>query len=128
MDIFKIIAVGILTTICTIVMKQFKPELAIFVTIAGSIVMIFLILSEIGPIIEDYKAILAKTNINSNIFSCVLKVIGIGYLAEFASGICVDAGVNSIAQKILLAGKVLILIVCLPVINNLIEIILDLIP
>ena len=128
MDIFKIIAVGILTTICTIVMKQVKPELAIFVTIAGSIVMIFLILSEISPIIEDYKAILAKTNINSNIFSCVLKVIGIGYLAEFASGICSDAGVNSIAQKILLAGKVLILIVCLPVINNLIEIILDLIP
>lgn len=128
MDIFKIIAVGILTAICTIVIKQVKPELSIFVTITGSIVMIFMILSSVSPIIQNYKEILAKTNINANIFSCVIKVIGIGYLAEFAGGICADAGVSSIAQKILLAGKILVLVVCLPVIQNLIEIIINLVP
>ena len=44
MDIFKIIAVGLITTVCVVILKQVKPELCIFVGIAGSLVIIFLIL------------------------------------------------------------------------------------
>ena len=74
------------------------------------------------------KFLLEKTGLNTGIFTNVLKVIGVGYLVEFAGDICNDAGVGSISQKILLAGKILIIIMCLPVIKNLIDIILEFIP
>ena len=128
MDIFKIIAIGIITVICSVLLRQIKPELSIFVVIVGSIIMIFMVLQSVSSVIGSYQSILENTNINPTIFSCVFKIIGIGYLTEFAGDVCVDAGVNSIAQKISFAGKVLIFITCLPVIENLLAIIMSLLP
>ena len=42
-------------------------------------------------------------------------MIGIAYLAEFASGICKDAGYSFLAGQIELAGKLTILTISLPV-------------
>ena len=128
MDLFKIIAIGIITVICTILMKQIKPEISIFVVIVGSIVIIFMILESVGSVLNGYRYLLEKTGIDPTIFGCVLKIIGIGYLTEFACDICTDAGVGSIAQKIGLAGKILIFITCLPIVENLLKIILALLP
>ena len=128
MDIVKVIAVGIITAICVVILKQVKPELSILAIIAGSVIILFLILEAVGGVFVEYKSLLDKTGLNSGIFTSVLKVIGVGYLVEFAGDICTDAGVPSVSQKILLAGKILILIMCLPVIKNLIEIILEFIP
>lgn len=128
MDLFKIIAIGIITVVCTILMKQIKPEISIFVVITGSIIILFMILQSLGSVFADYKYLLEKTSINPTIFGCVLKIIGIGYLTEFACDICSDAGVNSISQKISLAGKILIFITCLPIVENLLKIILALLP
>ena len=128
MDIFKIISIGIITVVCAVLIKQVKPELYIFVIIVGSLVMIFMILESVASVMQSYTSLLQKININPTIFSCVIKIIGIGYLTEFASDICVDAGVNSISQKINLAGKILILITCIPIIENLLNIVLSLLP
>lgn len=128
MDIFKIVAIGLVTTVCVVILKQLKPELAIFAGIAGSLVIIFLILQSIGAVFDDYKVMLDKTGINTGIFSTVLKIIGIGYIVEFSGGLCAEAGVKVVADKILFAGKILILVMCMPVIQNLIEIVLNLVP
>ena len=128
MDIFRIIAVGIITVICTVLLKQIKPELSIFSVIVGSVIILFMVLQSVGDVIGNYKNLLEKTSINPTIFSCVFKIIGIGYLTEFAGDICDDAGVGSIGQKINFAGKVLIFITCLPIVENLITIVLALLP
>ena len=128
MDIFKIIAVGIITVICAVILKQVKPELAIMVSIAGSLTIVLLILSSVTNLFGSYRNLLEKTGLSGNLFTCVLKVIGVGYLVEFSSGICVEAGVSSVANKILLAGKVLILMMCMPVLQSLIDVVLKLVP
>lgn len=128
MDIFKIIAVGLITTVCAIVLKQVKPELSVFVGISGALIILFLVLDGAGDLFSNYKTMLDKTGISTSVFTCVLKIIGIGYLVEFCSGICAEAGVKLVAEKILFAGKILILIMCMPVLNSLLEIILELVP
>ena len=128
MEIVKVIAVGIVTAVCVVVLKQIKPELSVLAIIAGSIIILFLILQAVGDTFLEYKYLLEKTGLNTGVFTSVLKMIGIGYLVEFAGDICTDAGVPSVSQKILLAGKILILIMSLPVIKNLLEIILEFIP
>lgn len=128
MGIFKIIAVGIITVICAVILKQVKPELAIMVSIAGSLTIVLLILSSVTSLFGSYRNLLEKTGLSGNLFTCVLKVIGVGYLVEFSSGICAESGVSSVANKILLAGKVLILIMCMPVLQSLIDVVLKLVP
>jgi len=122
-DIVKIIGVALLTTFAVLVLKPTKPEIAALVSIAGGIIVLLMFVNSLSGVIINITSIVSRTGIKSEVFSALLKIIGIGYLTEFAAGICNDAGNNSMAQKVLLAGKVIILVLALPIINNLIEIV-----
>ena len=97
--IFKIIGIGIITVFSYIVIKQLKPEFAIIVGLAGSIILLFSISDSIISVINSFASLVEKTGINIELFSLVLKIIGIGYLTEFAANLCMDSGCNSIADK-----------------------------
>ena len=128
MDIVKIIGVAILTTFAVLVLKPTKPEVAAIVSIAGGVLVLLMFIDALGGVISSMTAIVQRTGIKSEVFSALLKIIGIGYLTEFASGICKDAGNESMAQKVILAGKVIILVLSLPIINNLIDIVVGIVP
>jgi stage III sporulation protein AD len=123
MDIVKIIGVALLTTFAVLVLKPTKPEIAALVSVAGGILVLLMFVESLSGVIQNITAIVTRTGIKSEVFTALLKIIGIGYLTEFAAGICTDAGNGSMAQKVLLAGKVIILVLALPIINNLIEIV-----
>ena len=108
MDIVKVVSVGIITVIATIIVKQVKPEIAVLIILAGSIVIIAIILNMLQGIFGNFMSIFNKTGINSSLFKPVLKIVGIGYLCEFGANLCIDGGCNSIADKILLCGKITI--------------------
>ena len=50
----------------------------------------------------------------TTLFTTMLKVTGIAYIAEFAVQACKDAGETGIASKIELSAKILILGMCAP--------------
>ena len=128
MDIAKIIGIALVTTFAVMVLKPTKPELAAIVSIAGGVIVLLMAVDALAAVLGNFSAIVNRTGINSEIFSALLKIIGIGYLADFAAGICSDAGNNSMAQKVSLAGKVIILVLALPIIDNLIQIIIGILP
>ena len=128
MDIVKIIGVAILTTFAVLVLKPTKPEVAAIVSVAGGLIVLLMFVDALGGVISQMSAIVNRTGIKSDIFSSLLKIIGVGYLTEFAAGICNDAGNQSMGQKVILAGKVIILVLALPIVNNLIEIVVGMVP
>ena len=119
----KIIGIAIITTIAVLIIKQLKPELAVFVGLVGSIIIVIYIVNMIGGVLTIFDTMASKTGIDKELFLVILKIIGVGYLTEFSANLCQDAGVSSIADKIMLAGKVVIMIMALPIINNLLEIV-----
>jgi len=123
MDIVKVIGIALLTTFAVLVLKPTRPEIAAIVSIAGGVIVLLMFLNPLGGVIGSMTAIVNRTGIKSDIFAALLKIIGIGYLTEFAAGICTDAGNQSMAQKVILAGKVIILVLALPIVNNLVEIV-----
>lgn len=127
-ELFKIIGIGLATVICYIIVKPIKPEMAIFISIIGSCIIFIFCIDSISNVIDIINNLIEKTGINGNLFLIILKVIGIGYLIEFSSNLCNEAGVSSISNKIELAGKVSILVLSIPIITNLLNIIIELLP
>lgn len=121
MLIFRIIAIALVVTIATLVIKQFRPDLAIIVSIAGGILVLLLLVGQLTSVFSWVDNLAVKTGINSKIFSPIFKIIGIGYLAEFAASVCEDAGNKSMAAKVVLAAKIIILVLSLPVLNQLVD-------
>lgn len=127
-EIFKIVGVGLLTLVAFLVIKPLKPELAIFVSIVGSVIVLLMSIDGLMQIITTMTDFVEKTGINTGLFGCILKVVGVGYVVEFASNLCASAGNTNISEVITLAGKISILVISMPILTSLIDIIMAILP
>ena len=128
MEITKIIGIGLTALIIIIILKQYRPEFALYTSIVAGIFILALSLSNISGVIGMLKDLSSKANINSNFLGIILKITGIAILTEFAVSICQDSGESAIANKIDIGGKVIIITISLPIISTLLETILKILP
>ena len=128
MEIIKIIGIGLTAVIIIIILKQYKPEFAVYVSIVAGIFILLLSLSQISGVVNLLKEISNKANINSQFLGIILKITGIAILIEFAVSICQDSGESSIANKIDIGGKAIIITISLPIISSLLETLLKVLP
>ncbi len=125
-DIIKIIAVGLIAVIIVIIIKQYKPEFAIYISIITGAIILYMIFGKLQGIINLLQNISSKAGVNSQFLSLLLKITGIAFLAEFAINICKDAGEGAIASKIEIGSKVIIVSMSIPIISSLLDVILKL--
>lgn len=126
--IFKIIAIGLITCIATLIVRPVRSDFSIIIAIVGGLIIIFMIIEYLTGILSSISGIIKFTGLNSNLYSLLLKIIGVGYLIEFTASICADTGNTSLGDKLLLGGKIVILVMSLPIITNILEIIMGLLP
>lgn len=126
--ILKIVAVGLITCLATMILKPIRNDFAVIVGIAGGIIIVFLIISYLTGIVDIFKTIISSTGLDSSLYKLLLKIIGVAYLLEFTSSICNDTGNSSLGDKILLGGKVVLMVMALPIVVNILEIITGLLP
>ena len=118
-DIIKIIGAAFLTAITTIVLKTTKPELSFAVLIAGTVIILLFLVDLLHGAFTAFSSIVAMTGMENGLSRILLKIVGIGYLTEFSAGILNDFGAASVADKVVLAGKLVILVASLPIIESL---------
>lgn len=128
MDIVKIIGVGITALIISVIIKQYKPEFAMYISIIAGIIILFLIIDKMYGIVTLLTNLSRKTGMNAEYLTILLKITGIAILTEFAVSICKDSGESAIASKIDLGGKVIVISMSIPIISALLEIIMKIIP
>jgi stage III sporulation protein AD len=121
MTIFKIVAIGIVAAILIVFLKEQKKEYAILLSIVAGVMLLLLTLTKLEPIISVIQKLSLKIPIDTSYIVLILKVIGISYLIEFGKDICKDAGENAIANKIEIAGKVIIVSISIPVVTAVLE-------
>lgn len=121
--LLKLIFTAVIGLIIAMVLKEVKPELAILVTIVVGLIMLISISEDIRNIISEITSLMSKTGLKSGVYMSVIKIIGIGYITEFASSLCEDYGSNTIGKKVQLGGKISIFVLAIPIFSNLIGII-----
>ncbi len=123
MTIFKIVGFGIIAVSLIIILKNQKPEIALICVIASSVIMLTLVFDELKSVINLINSLIENSSIDSFYIKIILKVIGISYIVEFGRDICKDAGESAIANKIEMAGKVIIVSLSIPIIASLVDIV-----
>lgn len=128
MDIIKIIGVGLISLIIIIIVRQYKPEFTLYVSLlAGALILVF-IMDKIGGIIDLLTSLANKTAINNQFLLLLIKITGIAFLTEFAVSLCKDSGENAIANKVDMGGKVIIVSMSIPIISSLLETVIEILP
>ena len=128
MEIVKIAGIGIISLIIIVVIKQYRPEFAVYVSIVAGLLIMGFVISKLSGIIEILKNLANKASLNSSFLGILIKITGIAILTEFTTSICKDAGEGAIATKIDLGGKIIIMSMSIPIISSLLETILKILP
>ena len=126
-NVIKIIAIGFVALISIIIIKQYKSEFAIYISIVAGIIILYMIIDQLENIIDLLKSISEKSGISSEFLGLLIKITGIAFLTEFAISICKDTGEGAVASKIEIGSKVVIISMSIPIISNLLEVVLKLI-
>ena len=125
MNSIQIALFGVVGTLLALQFKSGKSEYGIYVSLAVSLFLFLCMLSRLEIFVQTVKKIADYIKLDAGQMSILLKMAGVTYVAEFASGICKDAGYQNIAVQIEIFTKLTILAIGVPVLLALLELIGD---
>ncbi|WBW95332.1 stage III sporulation protein AD [Oceanirhabdus sp. W0125-5] len=115
MEILKIISLAFIAMILYLSLKDEKKELAYFILLASGIIIIIFIVPKMKAIVLFLETVSIKTGVDIIYLNTIFKILGIAYLTTFCTELCKDAGASSLASKVEVAGKVIILSLGVPI-------------
>ena len=128
MEIIKIIGIAILAVVIIIIIKQYRPEFAIYISIITGIIILSFIIDKLSGTINLLSDLSNKLNNGQEFLKILVKITGIAFLTEFAVSICKDAGESAIGSKIDLGGKVIIIAMSIPIISSMLVTVIQILP
>ena len=121
MTVVTIAVVGITAVLLAVALKGMKGECGTYLVMAAGFFIFFYGVGKLTTILDTIKQVQSYIRINSVYLSTLIKMIGITYVAEFAAGICKDAGYGAVGTQIEIFGKLSVLAVSMPILLALIE-------
>ena len=120
-EIIKIIGVAFITSLTSVLLRSTKPELSFAVTVTGVIVILLFIVDYLQASLGFLTEISEMTGLDNGLIKILLKIVGVGYLTEFGAGILQDFGSNAVADKVVFGGKIIIVLLSVPVLESLLQ-------
>ena len=127
MNIIIIASTALIAAILSLILKQYKPEYSLFISIAAGILIFLSVLAVIRPIMDFINELTEQTGLSGVYAEVLIKSLAVCYITQLASDCCTDAGETAIAGKLQIAGKIAILLIALPMFKSLTELVTELI-
>lgn len=121
MNMMQVGILGIAGAILAIQLKQMKSEFSVYICIGVGILIFMSLVGHLEGILDTVKSLTASIDLEHSYITILLKMLGITYVAEFSSGICKDAGFQTIASQIEIFSKISILLLSMPILAALIQ-------
>ena len=114
MEIVALSGIAILAAILAVMLKKYNPEYSILISLGAGALLLWMILSKISPAISQIRELISAAGISGEYGVILLKTLGVCFLTQLSADSCLDAGEGALAAKVELAGKLFIVILALP--------------
>ena len=121
MEIVALCGIAVLAAVFSVMLKKYIPEYSFLISLGAGVLILLLILSKITPAVSQIKNLLSATGLSSEYGSVLFKSLGVCFLTQFAAYSCRDSGEGSMASKVELAGKIMIVLISLPLFEKIAE-------
>ena len=114
MNVIQVAVIGVIGALLALQLKGGKTEYGIYMSVAAGIFLFACIIDRLEIFIRTVEQIGSYINLDAGYLGTMLKMVGITYIAEFSSGICRDAGYQTIAVQIEIFSRLTILALGMP--------------
>ncbi len=123
MDIVKISLIAVVLGIVIVYLRNVNKELATLALVCAVGMLLMVVIDSLDNVFSIYEKLSNISGISNALVRIIIKITLICYIIEFSIGLLEDFGLKSMADKLCLIGKIVVLIIASPIIENLIEII-----
>lgn len=120
MSVLKFCMLAVTGVAAAVIVKQWKAEFAPLIRLALAVIFGIAVISAAAPLISYLSSLMGQSGI-SEYAEILFKALGIAVLTQCCSEICRECGESTAANGVELAGKVEILLLCLPLINEILS-------
>lgn len=128
MHIFQLVGIGLTATVLASVLRPRVPQFAMLVALIAGVILLVSVVTNLQSVVQTLSDMANAAKVDHGFLSTVLKIIGIAYIVEFAAQVARDAQEGALAGKIELAGKVGIVILALPIVTDVVQSLVHLLP
>ncbi|NPV70861.1 MAG: stage III sporulation protein AD [Firmicutes bacterium] len=121
MEMVQVMGFSLVAVMLLAILREQRPEFAVGLSVVAGAAVFLLLLGRIGEVVGVIRDLASRAGISELYLSSVLRIAGVAYIAQFGAEVCRDAREAAIASKVELAGKVLILILAVPIIQGILE-------
>lgn len=121
MGILTVAGIGVVTVLIAGQLKVLKSEYSLYLSVAVMLLIFFYSAGRLGGILSVMEQIQTYFPVNEIYVRTLLKIVGVSYIAEFASHVCRDAGYGAVGSQIEIFGKLTVLAVSMPILTALLE-------
>jgi stage III sporulation protein AD len=127
MDLIPLVGAGIIAALLSIVIKQYKPEFGMYISLVAGVIMLLAIIRGVAPVLGTIGDLIEVVSLHAAYGAALLKALAICYITQLACDTCRDSGETAIASKIEMAGKLAIILVSLPLFTSVVQTVTNLI-
>lgn len=114
MEIVALCGIAVMAAAFSVMLRKYNPEYSFLISLGAGVLILMLILSKITPAVSQIKSLLSATGLSSEYGGILFKSLGVCFLTQFAADSCRDSGEGAMASKVELAGKIMIVLLSLP--------------
>lgn len=122
MEIVKFALLALVFAVVTVTLNSFNKEFALYSLIAGGVILTFAAVELIGGALGIFSNLLSGLPVSEDALKIIIKVVAICYVAEFSTGLLIDFGMKSLADKLSLITKIIILVTAYPLVARFLEV------
>jgi len=122
-DIFQVVALGIVASVALLLIRKERPEISLGLSLVVGVMLFLVILPRLRSVVAVFGTLASESGVEPLYFGIILKVLAISYIADLGASICRDAGEEMVASRVEMAGKILILVSALRIVQEVLNVI-----
>ncbi|MGM9567734.1 MAG: stage III sporulation protein AD [Clostridia bacterium] len=124
--IISFVVLSLVTAVISLYLKDSGfATAAILVALCGGILILLKLIPYFAEIFRTVEEIASVSGLKTDYVGLVIKVVGIAYIGEFAGELCRDVGEGSLAGKVDLGTKVVIMVMAMPLLETILSTVMD---
>lgn len=128
MEIVRVVGLAILGVVLLALVRRTKPEIGVVLGIACGTIILLTAVARTGELLALIRDLAVKAGVDAGYTLLLLRVIAIAFVTEFGAQVCRDAGEEAVARAVEITGKIMVLIVAIPVVKAVLEVLASLLP
>lgn len=115
----------LLVLVLSMTLKKDAPAIAFLLTLTAGVLILLRAFDLVGGTMQRFSGLLVQGGITQSLYLPVLKTVGVAVVVRIMSALCRDSGQSALAAKLEIVGAVLALSMCLPLLEQVLELVAD---